>query len=80
MTQRTSRFSVSLSYDEAKVFYTGRKNRVQVAAIDGKTINLPWSALQPFFSTSGVQGHVVITYDGDGKLLSLVWMINEGAQ
>jgi len=80
MTQRTSRFSVSLSYDEPKVFYTGRKNRVQVAAIDGKTINLPWSALQPFFSTSGVQGHVVITYDGDGKLLSLVWMINEGAQ
>ena len=71
MTQRTSRFSVSLSYDEAKVFYTGSKNRVQVTALDGKTINLPWSALQPFFSTSGVQGHFIITYDGDGKLLSL---------
>ena len=72
MTQRTSRFSVSLSYDEAKVFYTGTKNRVQVTAIDGKTINLPWSALQPFLSTSGVQGHFVITYDGDGRLVSLV--------
>lgn len=72
MTQRTSRFSISLSYDEAEVFYTGSKNRLLVTALDGKSINLPWSALQPFFSTSGVQGHFSITYDGDGKLLSLV--------
>lgn len=72
MTQRTSRFSVSLSYDEAKVFYTGSKNRLQVTASDGKSINIPWSALQPFLSTSGVQGRFIITYDGDGKLLSLV--------
>jgi uncharacterized membrane protein affecting hemolysin expression len=71
MTQRTSRFSVSLSYDEAKVFYAGSKNRVQVTALDGKTINLPWSVLQPFFSTSGVQGHFVITYDTHGKLVSI---------
>ena len=71
MTQRTSRFSLSLSYDEAKVFYTGSKNRVQITALDGKTINLPWSVLQPFFSSSGVQGHFAITYDGDGKLVSL---------
>ena len=63
MTQRTSRFSVSLSYDEAKVFYTGSKNRVQVTALDGRSINLPWS---------GVQGRFLITYDGEGKLLSLV--------
>ena len=72
MTQRTSRFSVSLSYDESKVFYTGSKNRLQVTAFDGKSINLPWSALQPFLSTSGVQGRFIITYDGGGKLLSLV--------
>ncbi len=54
------------------MFYTGSKNRVQVTALDGKTINLPWSALQPFFSTSGVQGQFIITYDCDGKLISLV--------
>ena len=71
MTQRTSRFSVSLSYDEAKVFYTGSKNRLQVTALDGKTINLPWSVLQPFFSTSGVQGHFIIIYDTHGKLVSI---------
>ena len=71
MTQRTSKFSISLSYDEAKVFYTGSKNRVQVTALDGKKINLPWSALRPYFSTTGIQGRFTITYDGNGKLMSL---------
>ena len=71
MTQRTSSFSVSLSYVEYNVFYTGSKNRIQVTALDGESINLPWSALQPFFSTSGVQGSFVITYEGEGKLLSI---------
>ena len=71
MTQRTSRFSISLSYDEAKVFYTGSKNRVQVTALDGKKINLPWSALRPYLSTTGIQGRFTITYDGNGKLVSL---------
>lgn len=72
MTHRTSRFSVSLSYDEAKVFYRGSKTRIQVTASDNNTINLPWSALQPYFSVSGVQGRFVITYDDKGKLLSLL--------
>lgn len=71
MTQRTSRFSISLSYDEAKVFYTGSKNRVQVTAFDGKTINLPWSSLQPHFSASGIHGRFIVTYSSDGKLVSL---------
>ena len=71
MTQRTSRFSISLSYDEAKVFYTGSKNRVQVTALDGKKINLPWSVPQPYFSTTGIQERFTITYDGNGKLVSL---------
>ena len=62
------------------MFYTGTKNRVQVTALDGKTINLPWSALQPFFSTSGVQGRFLITYDGDGRLVRSCVMINEDAQ
>ena len=72
MTQRTSRFSVSLSYDETKVFYTGTKNRVQVTALDGKLSTFLGQPYSPFFSTSGVQGHFVITYDGDGRLVSLV--------
>ena len=71
MAVSQSIFSIDLDYDEASVFYTGAKNRVQVTANDGKKINLPWSMLQPFFTPSGVQGRFVIQYTGDGKMLKL---------
>ena len=71
MAVRQSIFSIELEYDEARVFYTGAKNRVQVTAIDGKKINLPWSMLQPFFTLSGVQGQFVIQYTDEGKMLKL---------
>jgi hypothetical protein len=64
-------FSINLEYDEARIFYTGAKNRVQVTAIDGKRINLPWSMLQPFFTPLGVQGQFVIQYTDEGKMLEL---------
>ena len=71
MAVRQSLFSINLEYDEARVFYTGAKNRVQVTANDGKTINLPWSLLQPFFTPSGVQGQFVIQYTDEGKMLKI---------
>jgi hypothetical protein len=71
MAVSQSIFSIDLDYDEARVFYTGAKNRVQVTANDGKKINLPWSMLQPFFTPSGVQGRFFIQYTSDGKMLKL---------
>jgi hypothetical protein len=71
MAVSQSIFSIDLDYDEARVFYTGAKNRVQVTANDGKKINLPWSMLQPFFTPSGVQGRFGIQYTSDGKMLKL---------
>jgi hypothetical protein len=71
MAIRRSIFSINLEYDEARIFYIGAKNRVQVTAIDGKRINLPWSMLQPFFTPLGVQGQFVIQYTDEGKMLEL---------
>ena len=71
MAVSQSIFAIDLDYDEARVFYTGAKNRIQVTANDGKKINLPWSMLQPFFTPSGVQGRFVIQYTSDGKMLTL---------
>ena len=71
MAIRQSIFSINLEYDEARIFYPGAKNRVQVTAIDGKRINLPWSMLQPFFTPLGVQGQFVIQYTDEGKMLEL---------
>ena len=71
MAVRQSIFSIDLEYDEARVFYTGTKNRVQVTATDGKKINLPWSMLQPFLTPSGVKGWFVIQYTDEGRMLEL---------
>ena len=46
-------------------------SRVQVTTVDGVTINLPWAMLQPYFTTSGVQGRFRIRYTVAGKLLQL---------
>ena len=71
MAVRQSIFTIDLEYEEARVFYTGAKNRVQVTATDGKKINLQWSMLQPFFTPSGVKGWFVIQYTDEGKMLEL---------
>lgn len=56
MQDKQSLFSIALGYREAHVFYQGHKTRVQVRAHDGQTINLPWSMLQPHFTSQGVVG------------------------
>jgi hypothetical protein len=71
MDEQQSIFFIDLEYDEARVFYSGQKNRVQVTTVDGVTINLPWAMLQPYFTTSGVQGRFRIRYTVAGKLLQL---------
>ena len=71
MQDKQSHFSIALGYQEAQVFYQGHKTRVQVRAHDGQTINLPWSMLQPYFTSEGVVGTSQITYTDEGKLRSL---------
>jgi hypothetical protein len=71
MANQQSLFAIDLEYEELKVFYTGSKNRVQVTAHDGRSINLPWSMLQPYLTTSGIQGRFLIRYTQEGKLLRL---------
>tara|TARA_B100000497_G_C7638050_1_gene383530 strand:+ start:565 stop:792 length:228 start_codon:yes stop_codon:yes gene_type:complete len=71
MQDKQSHFSIALGYQEAQVFYQGHKTRVQVRAHDGQTINLPWSMLQPYFTSEGVVGTFQITYTDEGKLRSL---------
>ena len=71
MQDKQSHFSIALGYQEAQVFYQGHKTRVQVRAHDGQTINLPWSMLQPYFTSEGVVGTFQITYTDEGKLRCL---------
>ena len=71
MGEQQSIFFIDLEYDGARVFYSGQKKRVQVTKVDGVTINLPWTMLQPYFTARGVQGRFRIRYTVAGKMLRL---------
>ena len=40
-------FDLVLSREKVLLFYKAKKNRIQVTARDGRTINLPWELLRP---------------------------------
>ena len=41
-------FDMALSTDKVLLFYKAKKNRVQVTARDGRTLNLPWELFKPY--------------------------------
>jgi len=71
MSNQQSLFALDLDYEELLVFYKGTKSRVQVTAHDGRSINLPWSMLQPYLTPTGIKGLFVIRYTVEGKLIDL---------
>jgi len=68
---QTATFSLQIDAKTTLLFYRGTKHRLQVTADDGRTINLPWKLLQPYVTSSGVQGRFAITFDEMGKCIGL---------
>ncbi len=66
-----SYFRLVLTAEQVELFYSGNKNRVRVTDSDGKTLNIPWSALVSHVTPLGVRGDFVIRYDKQGKLREL---------
>jgi len=60
-------FDLQLSREQILLFYQARKNRVQVTARDGRSINLPWELLKPHITRTGLQGSFVIHFDHTHK-------------
>lgn len=63
---------ISLPADEYLRVYQGSANRVVVRSREGRTVSLPARHLQPYLSHDGVYGSFVLTFDKDGKLISLL--------
>ena len=66
-----SYFRLVLTAEQVKLFYSGDKSRVQVTDSNGKTLNIPWSALVSHVTPLGVRGDFVIRYYKQGKLREL---------
>ena len=65
-------FDLVLSREKVLLFYKAKKNRIQVTARDGRTINLPWELLRPYIQPSGINGTFTIFFDDRGKSERLV--------
>ncbi len=65
-------FDIALSKEKALLFYRAKKNRIQVTARDGRTLNLPWELLRPHVQEAGIYGTFTIFFDARGKCERLV--------
>lgn len=63
---------VSLSADEFLRVYQGTANRVFIRSREGRSVSLPAKYLQPYLTHEGVHGSFIMTFDQNGKLISLV--------
>ena len=62
---------LALPADRFVAWYKGQADRVLIRSRDGRSISLPAHHLRPFLSHEGVYGSFVLTFTGEGKLLSL---------
>lgn len=63
---------ISLSADEFLRVYQGTANRVWLRSREGQSVSLPAGRLQPFLTHEGVYGSFELTFDQQGKFISLV--------
>ena len=65
------RFRLSISADEYLAYYQGRVHDVITRAEDGRKLQFPANALQPFVSHQGIHGLFELRFDANHKLLGL---------
>jgi hypothetical protein len=68
---QTLRFKLAIPTDEWLRYYRGEANKVITWAKDGRTVQLPASALRPFVTAEGIHGEFVMRIDANNKLIEL---------
>jgi len=64
-------FSISMNPDTYLHYYRGRAKNIIVTAEDGRRIQFPAKALQPFIKTNGIHGRFRLFFDKNHKFLKL---------
>ncbi|MCD6526936.1 MAG: DUF2835 domain-containing protein [Desulfuromonas sp.] len=64
-------FSLHISSHDYLRYYQGSAAWVNVIADDGRRLKLPANNLRQFLTHSGIQGHFIIEFDDQFKLVSL---------
>ena len=65
-------FDMALGTEKVLLFYKAKKNRVQVIARDGRTLNMPWELFKPYITPAGIHGSFTIFFGAECKYERLV--------
>lgn len=71
MPSHTIRFRLDLSTDEYLAYYKGVVRDVVVRADDGRRVQFPAGALQPFITHQGIHGRFELRFDANHKFVGL---------
>jgi hypothetical protein len=61
-------FSLHISADKYRRYYTGQAKAVVVVADDGRRLQFPAANLQKFVTHEGIQGRFEIVFDANHKI------------
>lgn len=64
-------FSISISPDAYLHYYRGSAKNILVKAEDGRRIQFPANALQPFITADGIHGRFRLFFDNNHKILKI---------
>lgn len=64
-------FSLAISSEKYLQYYRGAAKAVIVQSEDGRKIQFPASALQPFITANGINGRFRLLFDKNHKFLKL---------
>lgn len=62
---------IRISAERWEPFYRGLIQSLQATSLDGRTVQLPATALRPFVDSNGVDGIFMIDFSDSGKLIAL---------
>ncbi len=65
------RFSLQLSSNEMARYYQGTARDISVRADNGQQLRFAARHLRPFLTTSGIQGHFLLTTDKNNQFHSI---------
>lgn len=67
----TAEFSLNLSASKIEAYYRGRAQSIIVRATNGLKLQFPANLILPYVARDGVKGQFLLSYDQNGKALSL---------
>lgn len=65
------RVNLHLTAQQMESYYAGHVQNVSALDVHGRRVQFPLTALRPFVSHNGVQGHFEILVTADHRLLSI---------